>query len=93
MTAVRPEGRQQAGPGPDGSEPYANDTYEPDGWGVYEPYRPQEAGPDAPEYPWLADQTLQLRTIPEAALGGGPAAPTGGRAERRRAAQGLLSVR
>ncbi|WP_371480360.1 class E sortase [Kitasatospora sp. NBC_00315] len=112
MTAVRPEGRHQAGAGPFGGGPGegpgayrdaagghpadglgldgADAVVDPDGWGVYEPYRP-EAGDAVPEYPWLADQTLQLRTIPEAALGHAP--PGGGRAERRRAARGRLSVR
>ena len=101
MTAVRPEGRPQAGTGRHGSEPYTNEPYsgygsaqepDPGDWGVYEPYRAEET-PGPPEYPWLADQTLQLRTIPEAALGTGTAAPTGGRAERRRAAHGRLAVR
>ncbi|MFF3110591.1 class E sortase [Kitasatospora sp. NPDC057904] len=70
---------QPAPPGQAGAE---------DGWGVY------EQAADAPEYPWLPDQTVQLR-LP---AGEGPAAaeaapPTGGRAERRRAAQGRTSVR
>ncbi|MFI6847203.1 class E sortase [Kitasatospora sp. NBC_00085] len=47
--------------------------------------------PDQPEYPWLADQTLQLRLLPAAV--GADAPPVGGRAERRRAAQGRMSVR
>ncbi|MEU6234838.1 class E sortase [Kitasatospora sp. NPDC047058] len=76
-----------------------------DGWGVYEqaqqPQHPSQSrqdgpdgaddGPGRPEYPWLADQTLQLRLPPPAA--GADQPPTGGRAERRRAAQGRMSVR
>ncbi|MFD0274990.1 class E sortase [Kitasatospora sp. NPDC127111] len=76
-----------------------------DGWGVYEqvqqpqrPHAPGQDGPDGaddapgpPEYPWLADQTLQLRVPPPAA--GADQPPTGGRAERRRAAQGRMAVR
>ncbi|MFD0264514.1 hypothetical protein ACFVH7_40340, partial [Kitasatospora indigofera] len=83
---MRPEGRAQAGADAPGGFPAAGGRAdgEPDGWGVYEPYPADEM----PEYPWLADQTLQLRTIPEAALTAGPPAPGGGRAERRRAAQG-----
>ncbi|MFI6447575.1 class E sortase [Kitasatospora sp. NPDC050543] len=156
MTAVRPEGRYQAGgeghgggqydPGQYGAQPYAGggayggegayggpygagharggyqgdqarqgghgghsghgggDEPLPDGWGVYEPYgsapgetRGEPSGvlpgeiQGVPEYPWLADQTLQLRTIPQ--QGADPAPPAGGRAERRRAAQGRPSVR
>ncbi|MER7670912.1 class E sortase [Kitasatospora sp. NPDC096128] len=62
-----------------------------DGWGVYEQAeRPVEGGP---EYPWLPDQTLQLRLPAEdGAPAAEPAAPTGGRAERRRAAQGRTAV-
>ncbi|MET9612409.1 class E sortase [Kitasatospora indigofera] len=94
---MRPEGRAQAGASAYGAEapggyPAAGGRAdgEPDAWGVYEPYPADEM----PEYPWLADQTLQLRTIPEAALTAGPPAPGGGRAERRRAAQGgRLAVR
>ncbi|MFF2039658.1 class E sortase [Kitasatospora sp. NPDC058170] len=61
-----------------------------DGWGVYDPVAPPgPADPQPPEYPWLADQTLQLR-LPQLHE---DAAPTGGRAERRRAAQGRMAVR
>ncbi len=106
MTAVRPEGRQDAYRGGQGDgyrEPGADARFqapEPDGWGVYEAdaaaYRPDPGYPGAEppygaEYPWLADQTLQLRVISGAAVDG--EAPTGGRAERRRAAQGRMSVR
>ncbi|MGW2249479.1 class E sortase [Kitasatospora sp. NPDC001660] len=71
-----------AQPGPAGTE---------DGWGVYEQAE-QAAG--APEYPWLPDQTVQLRLpAEEGAPEAEPAPPTGGRAERRRAAQGRTSVR
>ena len=63
-----------------------------DGWGVYEQAeQPVEGGP---EYPWLPDQTLQLRLpVDGAEPVTEPAPPTGGRAERRRAAQGRTSVR
>ncbi|CAM5454139.1 class E sortase [Kitasatospora aureofaciens] len=63
-----------------------------DGWGVYEQAeQPVEGGP---EYPWLPDQTLQLRLPADGAEPvTEPAPPTGGRAERRRAAQGRTSVR
>ncbi|WP_324606684.1 class E sortase [Kitasatospora azatica] len=78
---MRPEGRQDEWYRPE-PEP------EPDGWGVY-----QEPGSGS-EYPWLADQTLQLRTItqPGTEPDDGSAPPVG-RAERRRAAQGRMSVR
>ncbi|MFJ7247499.1 class E sortase [Kitasatospora sp. NPDC098652] len=63
-----------------------------DGWGVYEQAeRPVEGGP---EYPWLPDQTLQLRLpVEDGEPAAEPVAPTGGRAERRRAAQGRTAVR
>ncbi|MFE2724510.1 class E sortase [Kitasatospora sp. NPDC059327] len=84
-----PYGARSAGPGvPEqgGAE---------DGWGVYEqagqPVPGTSAHPEQPEYPWLADQTLQLR-LPAFAEGE-VAPPAGGRAERRRAAQGRMSVR
>ncbi|MER7847587.1 class E sortase [Kitasatospora sp. NPDC096077] len=64
-----------------------------DAWGVYE--QAEQPVLDGPEYPWLPDQTLQLRLPLDG--GGEPdveaAPPTGGRAERRRAAQGRTSVR
>ncbi|WP_395295141.1 class E sortase [Kitasatospora hibisci] len=67
-----------------------------DGWGVYEPAgQPLQAGPDGtaaadqPDPSWPADQTIQLRVPPPAV----DRPPTGGRAERRRAAQGRMSVR
>ncbi|MEV7782591.1 class E sortase [Kitasatospora sp. NPDC088351] len=81
---------QQSGPPQGGAD---------DGWGVYEqaeqPVPGGQGGADdqdgagLPEYPWLADQTLQLR-LPQARE---EEPPTGGRAERRRAAQGRMSVR
>ncbi|GAA2794123.1 class E sortase [Kitasatospora sp. CM 4170] len=68
-----------------------------DGWGVYEQAeQPLQAGPDGtagaeqPDAPWSADRTIQLRVPPPA---GADEPPTGGRAERRRAAQGRMSVR
>ncbi|MFJ9459478.1 class E sortase [Kitasatospora sp. NPDC101447] len=67
-------------------------TVAEDAWGVYEQAEEPLAG--GPEYPWLPDQTLQLR-LP-AGLGASaaePAPPTGGRAERRRAAQGRTAIR
>ncbi|MBD0689205.1 class E sortase [Streptomyces sp. CBMA123] len=76
--------------------PYPQDQPVPgtpeDGWGVYE--QAEQLVEGGPEYPWLPDQTLQLR-LP---VDGGepatePAPATGGRAERRRAAQGRTSVR
>ncbi|MFI9270044.1 class E sortase [Kitasatospora sp. NPDC052896] len=96
MTAVRPEGRQDAYGSGEYAEPtpyqpapgYGQRPAEPDGWGVY------DAAGDRPgqgEYPWLADQTLQLRAIKDAPAGAGPV--DGGRAERRRAAQGRTSLR
>ncbi|MER6395923.1 class E sortase [Kitasatospora sp. NPDC001603] len=135
MTAVRPEGRYQAGadphgagaPGPGGRhrqpapqyggrgqhppesqyqqyDPYGAQPLGPgdpehggaeDGWSVYEQAGQAAPGgpahPGQPEYPWLADQTLQLR-LPALAEEGTPP-PLGGRAERRRAAQGRISVR
>ncbi|MGW4898517.1 hypothetical protein ACWEQL_40730, partial [Kitasatospora sp. NPDC004240] len=106
MTAVRPEGRHQSGAGPQGGAASPDDPRgaqegsqgpagglggaggpgrQDDAWGVYE-----EAGQDElPEYPWLADQTLQLRVPPPPA----EPVPTGGRAERRRAAQGRTALR
>ncbi|MFE2413919.1 class E sortase [Kitasatospora sp. NPDC059408] len=73
---------QPAPPGQAGAE---------DGWGVYEQ---AEQAADAPEYPWLPDQTVQLRLPAGEGPGAAEAAPpTGGRAERRRAAQGRTSVR
>ncbi|MGW2370880.1 MULTISPECIES: class E sortase [Kitasatospora] len=63
-----------------------------DGWGVYEQAEQPVAG--GPEYPWLPDQTLQLRLPADGAEPPAESAPpTGGRAERRRAAQGRTSVR
>ncbi|MFJ2578280.1 class E sortase [Kitasatospora aureofaciens] len=62
-----------------------------DAWGVYEQAEQAAAGP---EYPWLPDQTMQLRLPAEAGEPAAePAPPTGGRAERRRAAQGRTAVR
>ncbi|RKT16736.1 sortase A [Streptomyces sp. 1114.5] len=63
-----------------------------DAWGVYEQAEEPPAG--GPEYPWLPDQTLQLR-LPAAvgAQAAEPVPPTGGRAERRRAAQGRTAIR
>ncbi|MCG6494677.1 class E sortase [Kitasatospora sp. A2-31] len=68
-----------------------------DGWGVYEQAeQPLRAGPDdtaaaaeQPDASWPADRTIQLRVPPPAV----DEPPTGGRAERRRAAQGRMSVR
>ncbi|MFF1905026.1 class E sortase [Kitasatospora sp. NPDC058218] len=82
--------------GPDGHLPgHPEQGGAEDGWSVYEQVGQPGAGAGAhqeqPEYPWLADQTLQLR-LP-AALGEEEAPPVGGRAERRRAAQGRMSVR
>jgi sortase A len=63
-----------------------------DAWGVYEQAEEPAAG--GPEYPWLPDQTLQLRLpADDGEPAAEPAPPTGGRAERRRAAQGRTSVR
>nr|WP_316523946.1 class E sortase [Kitasatospora sp. K002] len=87
VTALRPEGRFQ----PE-ADPYG--TVQPeDAWGVYE--QAQEPIVDGPEYPWLPDQTLQLRLPADLgeAPADEPAPPTGGRAERRRAAQGRTSLR
>ncbi|MFE4512877.1 class E sortase [Kitasatospora sp. NPDC056783] len=112
MTALRPDGRFQPEADPYGTvqqygghrddgaggapyQPgYPAQTVPEDAWGVYE--QAQEPIVDGPEYPWLPDQTLQLR-LP-ADLGAGASAdeaapPTGGRAERRRAAQGRTSLR
>ncbi|MGF1429193.1 class E sortase [Kitasatospora sp. LaBMicrA B282] len=57
---------------------------EPDGWGVYDPAQTEQ-----PAYPWLADQTLQLRKITVPGEAAGVAAPS---AEPRRAS-GRVSVR
>ncbi|MFJ9606261.1 class E sortase [Kitasatospora sp. NPDC101176] len=81
-----------------GAEPHRQEPYRQgpgapeDAWGVYE--QAAQPGASGPEYPWLPDQTLQLR-LPafEAGPATEPAPPTGGRAERRRAAQGRTSVR
>ncbi|GAA0663192.1 hypothetical protein GCM10010193_13200 [Kitasatospora atroaurantiaca] len=55
---------------------------EPGDWGVYEP---------AQEHPWLAsEQTMQLRAVTAVP---DEAAASGGRAERRRAAQGRTALR
>lgn len=94
---MRPEGRQDAyqgyGTPGTGAGPYGG-TPEPDGWGVYDPAQPPgRPTAEQPAYPWLADQTLQLRTISAAPAGSAEAEPAGtGRAERRRA-QGAMSVR
>lgn len=60
-------------------------TAEPDGWGVYDPAQPDEQ----PAYPWLADQTLQLRTISVSPDGAAGAVPV----PAARRAQGKVSVR
>ncbi|MGW6916550.1 class E sortase [Kitasatospora sp. NPDC054939] len=98
MTAVRPEGRHQPGAADPydgaaghGRAPYGAGSHpvggSDDTWGVYD-----AAGPDElPEYPWLADQTMQLRILQLPADTVAP--PTGGRAERRRAAQGRTRLR
>ncbi|MBO1416487.1 class E sortase [Streptomyces sp. FH025] len=109
VTAVRPEGRYQSEAGPYGGGEYGAQGYgtygygEPyppehpvqaapeDAWGVYEQAERPVAG--GPEYPWLPDQTLQLRLPAFDGAEAEPAPPTGGRAERRRAAQGRTSVR
>lgn len=112
MTAVRPEGRQDAYQGygtpgggtpgygrpgqpaaGNGSGPYGG-APEPDGWGVYDPAQSaDQSTAEQPAYPWLADQTLQLRTISAAPAGPAEAqAADTGRAERRRA-QGGMTVR
>jgi sortase A len=95
---------QQGGPpyggGPNGGAPYGDGPYQQaapaqtvpeDAWGVYE--QAEEPLQDAPEYPWLPDQTLQLRLPAGIGAAAEPAAPTGGRAERRRAAQGRTAIR
>ncbi|WP_051830683.1 MULTISPECIES: class E sortase [Streptomyces] len=81
-----------------GSAPYRPEhpgrTAPEDAWGVYEPAEQPPAG--GPEYPWLPDQTLQLRLpvgVGDGAPAAEPAPPTGGRAERRRAAQGRTAIR
>ncbi len=94
---MRPEGRRDTGYG---QPPYTDP--EPDGWGVYETAQlpviePQEfyrpgPGQQQGEYPWLADQTLQLRTISVDADPTEPVSSPDGRADRRRA-QGRISVR
>ncbi|MFE4397231.1 MULTISPECIES: class E sortase [Streptomycetaceae] len=66
-------------------------TVPEDAWGVYE--QAQEPIVDGPEYPWLPDQTLQLRLPLDLGAPAAEPAPTGGRAERRRAAQGRTSLR
>ncbi|GHF29837.1 class E sortase [Kitasatospora xanthocidica] len=91
-----PHGGPQYGDQPYGDDPYRQEspvrTVPEDAWGVYEQAEEPLAG--GPEYPWLPDQTLQLR-LPVGV--GGPAAEpvpaTGGRAERRRAAQGRTAIR
>ncbi|MEE1788079.1 class E sortase [Streptomyces sp. SP17BM10] len=81
---IQYQGAQQVHPAPPGS------AGAEDGWGVYEQ---AEQAADEPEYPWLPDQTVQLRVPAGQAATAAEAAPTGGRAERRRAAQGRTSVR
>ena len=102
---MRPEGRQDAYPGygqqagdhgtpgygaaghqaPGGGTPRYG-APEPDAWGVYDPAQSDEQ----PAYPWLADQTLQLRTISVAPETGADAPSAA--AERRRA-PGRVSMR
>nr|BFD92402.1 class E sortase [Kitasatospora sp. Xyl93] len=85
------QGRDEGTGGAPYQQGYPAQTAPEDAWGVYE--QAQEPIVDGPEYPWLPDQTLQLRLPADL---GGPAAepaPTGGRAERRRAAQGRTSLR
>lgn len=61
---------------------------DPGDWGVYEP---------APDHPWPAsEQTMQLRAItgvPPTGQATGEDTATGGRADRRRAAQGRVALR
>ncbi|MCC9308016.1 class E sortase [Kitasatospora sp. RB6PN24] len=98
MTAVRPEGRRDEGYGGRWQEPPAGAHQgESDGWGVYQPVEPAVPAaeqPDypAPEYPWLADQTLQLRAVTVPAQSAGRSGEQGGRSEGRRA-QGRVGVR
>ncbi|WP_052707452.1 class E sortase [Streptomyces rubellomurinus] len=89
--AQDPYGRHQDAQDPYGAQPAGTAATE-DAWGVYEQAeQPAEGGP---EYPWLPDHTLQLRLPAESAEPAvEPAPPTGGRAERRRAAQGRTAVR
>lgn len=91
---MRPEGRRDT---EYGRQPYG--APEPDGWGVYETAQLPVVEPQQPygqgyqqdaEYPWLADQTLQLRTISVDPADG--AAQQAGRAEGRRE-QGRISMR
>ncbi|WP_234327101.1 class E sortase [Streptomyces sp. NRRL WC-3742] len=103
MTTLRPEGRYQPqaqewphgepqghGPDPYGAQQAAGAPE--DAWGVYE--QAEQPAADGPEYPWLPDQTLQLRLPADlAGASAEPAPPTGGRAERRRAAKGRTAVR
>jgi sortase A len=100
MTAVRPEGRQDEWYGGGQQYPAAGQYQgEADGWGVYQaadpgtaPMAAEQPAYQAPEYPWLADQTLQLRAIkvPEAEQEG----QQGARAsEGRRAQGGRVAVR
>ncbi|GAA1966135.1 class E sortase [Kitasatospora viridis] len=79
-------------------QPAAQPGAESDGWGVYqqaEPtgYQTPEPVEPAPEYPWLADQTLQLRVVqlPGQRADDASAAPAAA-AEGRRA-QGRMSMR
>ncbi|MFG2919152.1 class E sortase [Kitasatospora sp. NPDC048298] len=92
MTALRPEGRFQPEADPYGTvQQFPVQTAPEDAWGVYE--QAQEPLVDGPEYPWLPDQTLQLRLPADLGAPAAEPVPTGGRAERRRAAQGRTSLR
>ncbi|WP_030233190.1 class E sortase [Streptomyces sp. NRRL S-350] len=93
----RYEGPQYAGSQYDGSQ-YGDGSHggraqavPEDAWGVYEQAESPLVG--GPEYPWLPDQTLQLRLPGIGAEAAEPTPTTGGRAERRRAAQGRTAIR
>ncbi|MDH6143162.1 sortase A [Kitasatospora sp. GP30] len=91
MTAVRPGGRQDEWHGGRQQDP-PTEAYqgESDGWGVYQPADPaadpavEQPDYPAPEYPWLADQTLQLRAITVPGRPADRAAQQGTRNEGRR---------
>ncbi|MEU2627199.1 hypothetical protein ABZ641_09075, partial [Kitasatospora sp. NPDC007106] len=105
MTAVRPEGGGQPGRGADdwgvyeSADPPQPFPQQAPQQTSQQPGSHRDAAPGGqaePQFggPQFDDRTMQLRTVPEAAVSAAPAAPAvptvpGGRAERRRAASGL----
>ncbi|MFE9422414.1 class E sortase [Kitasatospora sp. NPDC006697] len=89
-------GQYQEYPGGQTGYGYQQNGGEADGWGVYqeaEPtgYQAPEPVEPAPEYPWLADQTLQLRVVQLPGQRAEQAAPAAAGEGRR--AQGRMAMR